>query len=73
MSLVGKDFMSYEMDFFMVLLESQVTLKTGDVAPDFVTSFWICAKPSNVENGIRISNNNNKKFNFKYFTIYNII
>ena len=27
--------MSYEMDFFMVLLESQVTLKTGDVAPDF--------------------------------------
>ena len=35
LSLVGKDFMSYEMDFFMVLLESQVTLKTGDVAPDF--------------------------------------
>ena len=27
--------------------------------PDFVTSFWICAKPSNAENGIRISNNNN--------------
>jgi len=27
--------MSYEMVFFMVLLESQVTLKTGDSAPDF--------------------------------------
>jgi len=27
--------MSYEMDFFMVLLESQITLKPGDSAPDF--------------------------------------